>query len=116
MKAIGFRRHGEADVLERLDLPDPTPSARGVVVRVKAVALNHLDIWVRKGWSGLKLELPHVLGSDVAGIVEAVGSEIRDLGPGAEVLVNPGLSCGVCDKCLLGSDVLCPHYKILGEH
>ncbi len=116
MRAIAFARHGDDSVLEAIELPMPKPSARGVVVRVKAVALNHLDIWVREGWPGLKLELPHVLGSDVCGVVEAVGSEIRDLNPGAEVLVNPGLSCGVCEKCLLGEDNLCRHYKILGEH
>jgi NADPH:quinone reductase-like Zn-dependent oxidoreductase len=85
-------------------------------VKVKAVALNHLDVWVRKGWPGLKLDLPHVLGSDVAGVVDAVGAEVTDLKVGAEVLVNPSLSCGVCEKCLSGEDVLCRYYAILGEH
>jgi NADPH:quinone reductase-like Zn-dependent oxidoreductase len=83
---------------------------------VKAVALNHLDIWVRKGWPGLKLPLPHVLGSDVAGIVDAVGAEVTDLQQGTEVLVNPGLSCGACERCLSGDDVLCRSYQILGEN
>jgi NADPH:quinone reductase-like Zn-dependent oxidoreductase len=115
MRAIAFRKHGDESVLELCELPDPKLSARGVMVRVKAVALNHLDLWVRRGWPGLKLELPHVLGSDVAGVVEAVGAEISDLAVGTEVLVNPGLSCGACERCLSGDDPLCRHYRILGE-
>jgi NADPH:quinone reductase-like Zn-dependent oxidoreductase len=99
-----------------MELPTPVPKAKEVRVKVKAVALNHLDLWVRAGWPGLKLPLPHVLGSDVAGVIDAVGAEVDDLQPGAEVLVNPGLSCGGCEKCLSGDDVLCPRYRIIGEH
>jgi NADPH:quinone reductase-like Zn-dependent oxidoreductase len=98
-----------------MDLPVPTPTAKEVRVRVKAVALNHLDVWVRKGWPGLKLPLPHVLGSDVAGVIDALGSEVTDLAVGAEVVVNPGLSCGACERCLAGDDVLCRKYQIIGE-
>ena len=115
MKAIAFRKHGGPEVLELLDLPLPQPRAQEVRVRVKAVALNHLDIWVRNGWPGLKLPLPHVLGSDVAGVVDAVGAEVSDLAPGTEVLVNPGVSCGGCERCLSGQDVLCRRYQIVGE-
>ncbi|MDP1918747.1 MAG: zinc-binding dehydrogenase [Myxococcales bacterium] len=116
MRAVGFTRHGGPEVLEVIELPTPEPKAREVRVRVKAVALNHLDVWVRKGWQGLKLQLPHVLGSDIAGVVDAVGAEVADLEPGTEVCVNPGLSCGVCEKCLKGDDNLCRQYSILGEH
>jgi NADPH:quinone reductase-like Zn-dependent oxidoreductase len=116
MKAIAFRRHGDRSVLERCDLPEPALTSRGVLVRVKAVALNHLDIWVRKGWPGLKLSLPHVLGSDIAGTVEKVGAEVSDLKGGEEVVINPGLSCGACDKCLSGDDNLCRNYLVVGEH
>lgn len=115
MQAIAFRTHGGPEVLESLDLPVPQPRAQEVRVRVKAVALNHLDLWVRKGWPGLRLPLPHVLGSDVAGVIDAVGVEVTDLQVGAEVLVNPGLSCGACEKCLAGDDVLCRRYQIIGE-
>ncbi len=115
MRAIAFRKHGDESVLEACELPEPTLSARGVLVRVKAVALNHLDVWVRRGWPGLKLALPHVLGSDVAGVVDRVGAEVDDLAPGTEVLVNPGLSCGACEPCLAGRDNLCRHYGIIGE-
>lgn len=116
MKAVVFRSHGDESVLEVAEVPAPEVRARDVRVRVKAVALNHLDIWVRQGWPGLKLQLPHILGADVAGVVEAVGAEVTDLQPGAEVLVSPGLSCGVCERCLSGEDNLCREYAILGEH
>lgn len=116
MRAVGFTRHGGPEVLEVLELPKPEPKAREVRVRVKAVALNHLDVWVRKGWQGLKLQLPHLLGSDIAGVVDAVGGEVVDLEAGAEVCVNPGVSCGVCERCLKGDDNLCRQYTILGEH
>jgi NADPH:quinone reductase-like Zn-dependent oxidoreductase len=116
MKAVAFHQHGDEQVLQLVELPEPTLSASGVLVRVKAVALNHLDIWVRQGWPGLKLNLPHVLGSDIAGVVEKVGPEVTDLKPGTEVLVNPGLSCGHCERCLQGDDNLCRQYRIIGEH
>lgn len=116
MKGIAFDRHGDESVLTLRELPDPRVGARDVLVRVKACALNHLDIWVRMGWPGLRLEMPHVLGSDVAGVVERVGAEVTDLAPGTEVLVNPGLSCGACELCLSGQDPLCRSYRILGEN
>ncbi len=115
MRAVAFRQHGGPEVLEVMDLPTPAPKAREVRVKVKAVALNHLDVWVRKGWPGLRLDLPHVLGSDIAGVVDALGAEVTDLKEGTEVLVNPGLSCGVCERCLKGEDNLCRHYGIIGE-
>ncbi len=116
MRAVGFTRHGGPEVLELLELPTPQPNARDVRVKVKAVALNHLDLWVREGWPGLKLTLPHVLGADIAGVVDAVGAEVTDLAVGAEVVLNPGLSCGVCERCLKGEDNLCRQYAIIGEH
>ncbi len=116
MKAVAFAQHGGPEVLTIIDLPVPQPKANEVRVKVKAVALNHLDVWVRKGWPGLKLPLPHVLGSDMAGVVDAVGAEVTDLTVGTEVLVNPGISCGVCEKCLKGDDNLCRQYQLLGEH
>ena len=116
MRAVALRQHGGPEVLEVMDLPAPQPKAREVRVRVKAVALNHLDVWVRRGWPGLKLPMPHLLGSDVAGVVDAVGAEVSDVAVGAEVLVNPGLSCGACAKCLAGEDTLCRRYAILGEN
>jgi NADPH:quinone reductase-like Zn-dependent oxidoreductase len=87
-----------------------------VVVAVKAAAMNHLDIWVRKGWPGLKLSFPHVLGSDVAGVVEAVGAGVEGVKVGDAVVVNPSLGCGRCERCLSGEENLCRKFAILGEH
>jgi NADPH:quinone reductase-like Zn-dependent oxidoreductase len=117
-EAVVLRAHGGPEVLvrESIDLPDPGP--REVRVRVRAVALNHLDVWVRRGIPNLKLEYPHRLGSDIVGEVDALGPGAR--GPlarvGERVVVNPGVSCGVCDRCLSGQDNLCRQYAILGEH
>lgn len=116
MKAISFQRYGGPEVLELVQVPEPTPTARQVRVKVKAVALNHLDVWVRKGEAGIKLELPHTLGSDIAGVIDVVGAEVTDVAIGSEVVINPGISCGVCEKCLLGEDSLCREYAIVGEH
>ena len=116
MKAVVLRRHGEVGVLELADMPEPKVGAKDVLVRVKAVALNHLDVWVRRGIPGLTIDFPHILGSDIAGVVERTGPEVEDLQPGTEVLVNPGLSCGHCERCLLGEDSFCRSYRILGEH
>ena len=120
MRAIAFARFGGPEVLESMEveLPDRPPAAR-VRVRVRAVALNHLDLWVRRGLPHLKLELPHRLGSDVAGTLEAVGegAQLRaGLGVGDEVIVSPGLSCGTCEACLLGRDNFCRDYRLLGEN
>ena len=118
MKAMVIRAHGGPEVLEMADLPDPEVGPGRVGVRVRAVALNHLDLWVRTGWPGLELAMPHVLGSDVAGVVETVGAgaEASGIVPGMEVVLNPGLSCGRCEECLAGRDTLCRKYAILGEH
>jgi NADPH:quinone reductase-like Zn-dependent oxidoreductase len=116
-EAVVLHTHGGPEVLvrETLDLPDPGP--REVRVRVRAVALNHLDVWVRKGLPNLKLEYPHRLGSDIVGEVDALGPGARTaLKPGEKVVVNPGVSCGVCERCLSGEDNLCRQYGILGEH
>jgi NADPH:quinone reductase-like Zn-dependent oxidoreductase len=116
MKAIAIRAHGGPEVVKLEDLPDPQPAPGQVVVAVKATALNHLDIWVRKGWPGLKLAFPHVLGSDVAGVVEAVGPGVDAVKVGDAVVVNPSLGCGRCERCLSGEENLCRRFAILGEH
>jgi len=121
MKAAFLKSHGGPEVIEYGELPGsdvkgPQPKAREVVVRVAFGALNHLDVWVRKGLPFLKLSYPHVLGGDAAGVVEKVGSEVTRVKVGDEVIVHPGLSCGGCEACLSGWETLCPSYKILGEH
>jgi len=116
-EAVVLRTHGGPEVLVRETIELPEPGPREVRVRVRAVALNHLDLWVRRGLPNLKLEYPHRLGSDIVGDLDA-------LGPGAhcyarvgdKVVVSPGISCGVCERCLSGQDKLCRKYAILGEH
>lgn len=117
--AVVLHAHGAFDapgVLEpaTLDVADPAPGQ--VRVRVRAVALNHLDVWVRRGLPNLKLAYPHRLGSDIAGEVDAVGAGVTNAVVGQRVLVAPGVSCGVCERCLDGDDNLCPQYRILGEN
>ncbi len=116
MKAVTMRAHGGPEVLKLEDLPDPQAGPGQVVVRVRAVALNHLDVWVRRGWPGLDIEWPHVPGADVAGVIEAVGPGVAGIAPGDEVVLNPGVSCGRCEMCLSGRDNACRRYAILGEH
>ena len=105
MKAIVFKEHGGVDKLIYTDIPTPKPGPREVLVRVRACALNHLDIWVRQGMPGVRIPMPHVLGCDTAGVVEKTGQK---------VLIAPGISCGQCGYCKDGWDSLCDQYKIMG--
>lgn len=116
MRAILMEARGGPEVLKPGEVPTPEPGPKEVRLRVKAAALNHLDIWVRKGVTSPKLPLPHVLGADASGVVDAVGPGVTGFAPGDEVVVNPGLSCGHCERCLAGEDNLCSRYEILGEH
>ena len=116
MKAMTLRAHGGPEVLQLEELPDPILQADQVLVRIKAVALNHLDLWIRQGLPHLKHQYPHLLGSDIAGEIAGLGSLVKGFEVGQKVLVHPGLSCGRCESCSLGWDNLCPHYQILGEH
>lgn len=108
-------RHGGPDVLERRTIDIGELGPREVRVRVRAVALNHLDLWVRRGGPAFRLQYPHRLGSDIAGVIEAVGPGARGVSVGERVIVHPATSCGVCAACKAGSDNLCRHYHILGE-
>ncbi len=114
MKAALFRQHGGPDKLSYEDLPTPMIGLDDVLVRVKACALNHLDLWVRQGNPAYPMPLPHVLGSDVAGIVEQVGSNVDSVMVGQRVFVSPGISCWKCEYCLAGRDNFCRSYSLLG--
>ena len=116
MKALAIYEHGGIDKLQIADLPKPTIGADDVLVNVKAVALNHLDLFVRNGMPTLKLPLPHIPGSDVSGVIAEVGAQVSGLQVGQRVAVNPGLSCGHCEFCIAGEESLCPEFNILGEH
>jgi NADPH:quinone reductase-like Zn-dependent oxidoreductase len=114
MKAVIFNQHGGPEVLEYVDVPDPTIKANEVLVEVRACALNHLDIWVRSGMPGIEIPLPHILGNDIAGVVREVGELVSWVHAGDEVMLQPGVSCGHCSACLSGRDNLCRDYDIMG--
>ncbi|WP_418282759.1 zinc-binding dehydrogenase [Halorubrum sp. DTA98] len=116
MKAVQFSAHGDRDVIEYGEFPEPEPAADEVVVDVKAGALNHLDVWTRRGLPGVELELPHVPGSDAAGVVETVGDDVTRFEPGDRVAVSAGVSCGECEFCRAGEESQCVSFRILGEH
>jgi NADPH:quinone reductase-like Zn-dependent oxidoreductase len=114
VKAAIFSQHGGPEVLEYTDVPEPRIRANEVLVEVKACALNHLDIFVRGGLPGIEIPRPHILGSDIAGVVREVGELVPWVKPGDEVMVNPGVSCGHCEACLSGEDNLCREYDMIG--
>ena len=116
MKALVIHEHGGIEKLTLADLPKPTIGPDDVLINVKAIALNRLDLFVREGSPALKLSLPHIVGSDGSGVIVEAGANVRDLKIGQRVLVNPGLSCGHCDFCLAGEHSLCAEFKIIGEH
>ncbi|MGH7631801.1 MAG: zinc-binding dehydrogenase [Gemmatimonadales bacterium] len=117
MRALALDAVGGIEHLAVRDLPEPAlQRPDDVRVRVRAVAFNRLDLWVADGLPGLKLRMPHIVGSDAAGVVEAVGPAVRAFAPGDRVMINPGLSCGVCEACIGGDEPLCRNFRLLGEH
>jgi NADPH:quinone reductase-like Zn-dependent oxidoreductase len=114
MKAIRFHEHGGPEVLRYEEAPDPVAAPGRIVVRVRACALNHLDLWQRRGLDRVKIPLPHISGADVAGEIQAVGDGVTGLSQGARVMLQPGLSCGRCPRCLAGEDNFCDQYDVLG--
>src|SRR6266508_3462735 len=120
MKAVLFRKHGGPEVLEYTDFPTPEPKPGEALIRLHAAALNRMDVMVRNGWPGLKLELPHINGADGAGEVVSIlsplpsgeGSGVR---VGDKVAINANLGCGECEFCLNGQDNLCIRWHLLGE-
>ncbi len=113
MKAAVIREHGGPEVIRVEDLPEPHPGPREVVVDVRAGALNHLDIWVRVG-GRTALSFPHVIGSDAAGVVAAVGAQAEGVEVGQEVVVVAGFGCGACEFCRAGEVSLCAEFGIIG--
>jgi NADPH:quinone reductase-like Zn-dependent oxidoreductase len=115
MKAVRFHQYGGPEVLRYEDAPDPVRGTEDVLVRVRACALNHLDIWERVGPPRTKVALPHISGSDISGVVEEVPAGENDLQIGSEVIVSPGVGCGRCEKCLSGKENQCRYYGIIGS-
>ena len=116
MRALCITEFGGIEKARIAEVQKPKPGPGQALIRVKAAALNHLDIWVIKGRPGLTLEAPHVLGSDAAGIVEELGAGCETLGlkTGSEVVLNPGVSCMQCEFCLRGMQSECPQFKLVG--
>jgi NADPH:quinone reductase-like Zn-dependent oxidoreductase len=115
VQCVYLSEHGGADRLIFGELPDPVPGPGEVVVRVRACGLNRMDVWVRRGLPFLKVPFPFILGMDIAGEVVAVGAQADAPWLGTRVVVNPGVSCGRCARCLSGWDNLCPQYRLIGE-
>ena len=112
MKAVRFHQHGGPEVLRWEDAPDPVPAPGRAIVRVHACALNHLDLWERRGIDRVRLPLPHISGSDVSGRISDPGGS--GLAPGTRVMLQPGLRCGRCPACAGGRDNQCVEYDVLG--
>jgi NADPH:quinone reductase-like Zn-dependent oxidoreductase len=114
MKALLLPRTGSVDNLEWGEVQEPRASGREALVRVKACAMNHLDVWPHKDARPRELSTPRVLGSDVAGVVEQTGDQVANVKTGDRVMVSPGVSCGTCEACLFGRDNECPEYDLIG--
>ncbi len=115
MKAFVIREHGGPEALKLEEVATPQPGPGEVRVRILAAALNHLDLWVRRGVPGHAFPLPLIPGSDGVGEVAAVGRDVSRVAAGDRVIVSPGFGCGGCEACLRGEESLCPHHRILGE-
>ncbi len=114
MKAVTIQEHGGLDCVRVEKITRPRAAHNEVILEVRAAALNHLDIWVRGGRPGLSIEMPHILGSDAAGVVAELGPGVEGVRVGDEVLLNPGLSCGFCEFCNRGEQSECLTFGIVG--
>ena len=113
MKAVLIREHGGPDVLRWDEIEPPVCTDDQLLVEVKAASINHLDLWVRRGFPGI--ELPLIMGSDAAGVIAEVGANVEGWSVGDEVMIQPGLYCGECRFCRKGRENLCVKFGILGE-
>ena len=116
MKAVFCEQHGEIDGIQYGDVPDPQPRAGEVVVKVRACALNFLDVWVRRGWPGLKLPMPHWCGADVAGVVADLGDGVSEWDVGQRVVIDPGINSKEDEHTRSGEHSVSVDYHVLGEH
>jgi NADPH:quinone reductase-like Zn-dependent oxidoreductase len=114
LKAVVFHEFGGPEKLRYEDTPEPIFNETEALIRVRACALNHLDIWARGGTQGERIPMPHISGSDISGEVVKIGSLVKNYRPGDKVLIAPGISDGRCEYCTSGWDSLCENYKIIG--
>ncbi|HEA67255.1 MAG TPA: hypothetical protein ENI07_10605 [Desulfobacterales bacterium] len=116
MKALYFTKHGDLSVIQYGEVPRPRPGFEEVLIRVAACAINRLDIWVRRGWPGLNLEMPHWCGADVAGEIAELGEGVSGWQKGQRVVVDPGITTLEDEFVRRGEISVSPGYRILGEH
>jgi NADPH:quinone reductase-like Zn-dependent oxidoreductase len=114
MRALYYNELNGYKAITRGELPVPVINDNEVLVRVKTFSLNHLDLWVMEGKYPVRISLPHIFGSDAAGVVEKTGAYVDNIKPGDDVIVFPGLSCGHCERCLSGHDNECDDFSLLG--
>jgi len=114
MNVARIHRHGGPEVLTYEQAPEPQIKANELLVRVRACALNHLDLWVRRGIPGMQFAMPHILGSDISGEVVEAGKLCERVRPSERVLLSPGLSCRQCAECFSGRDNFCRRYTMFG--
>jgi len=116
LKAAVIHQHGAPEVLRYEDFPDPAYSPNEVLIKVRACSINHLDLWIRQGLRNVNITLPHICGCDIAGEVAEVGSAVKGIERGQQVVISPGTSCGRCEYCLSGNDNFCKQYEIIGGY
>lgn len=114
MKAALFHEFGGVDKLRYEDTPDPSINETEVLIRVRACALNHLDLWARSGTRAERIPMPHISGSDISGEVAKIGRLVTSHKVGDKVLIAPGINDGTCEYCATGWDSLCENYRIIG--
>ena len=115
MKAIYLSGHGGNDVVQIAQRPQPQRQPGEVLVRMHASTLNQVDLYMRNSGAGITHQLPQIMGIEGYGVVEAC-DEGSPLHPGQPVLIHPGISCGQCEFCRRGDDVLCTRIALVGEH
>lgn len=115
MRAAIFHDHGGPEVVRMEQVARPTPGPGQALVQVRASAMNHLDLWVRRGIP-IETTMPHIGGSDIAGVIAEVGEGVDAARVGERVVVNPSLWCGECWACARGEESMCVRFRILGEH
>jgi NADPH:quinone reductase-like Zn-dependent oxidoreductase len=116
LKAVRIHEHGGVETLRYEDAPEPTLAApNDAIVKLKAASLNHIDIWVRRGLTGIEIALPHILGGDGAGVIAEVGDRVRNIKTGDAVCLYPPSGCGRCEFCITDREYMCVRLRVLGE-
>src|SRR4030042_1619677 len=114
MKAVVFEEHGGIEVLKYRDVPEPKISPNEVLIKIKASGCNYNDLCARRGLPGMSFILPHISGSDAAGEIVEVGSEVTNVNVGDEVVVHSSLSCGIGEACARGDVFFCRQFRLWG--